>query len=112
MGLKTKNYEVKKLGITIPEAYAIIDKIENEKNSVLVTFGIYAKREDQKDLNPLETKSFHFVWDRKSDIAVTAYEIAKGQTVVEQEDPETGKMETITVNGILYGWDDDYVTTE
>lgn len=28
MGLKTTNYEVKKLGITLPEAYAVIGKVE------------------------------------------------------------------------------------
>ncbi|MBQ8323236.1 MAG: hypothetical protein IJX91_04645 [Clostridia bacterium] len=112
MGLKTTNYEVKKLGITLPEAYAIIDKIDNEKNSVSVTFGIYAKREGQEKLQPIEIKKIHFVWDRKSDIAVTAYEIAKGQQLVEHEDPETGKIETTTVNGILYGWEDDYLMVE
>jgi hypothetical protein len=108
MGLKTKNYEVKKLGITIPEAYAIIDKIENEKNSVSIIFGIYASRENADKFKPVETKNIHFVWDRKSDIAVTAYNLAKGQSVHEYED-ENGEKKTHIVDGCLYGWTDDIV---
>lgn len=109
MGLKTTNYEVKSTGAVLPNAYAIIDKIANEKNSVTVQFGIYASREKSNEYSPEETKQIHFVWDRKSDIAKTAYELAKGQEIIEEENPETGKVETITVNGILYGWDDDIV---
>ena len=110
MGLKTTNYLVKRTGAVLPEAYALIHSINAEKNSVRVVFGVYANREKAKEYSPEETKQIHFVWDRKSDIAKTAYELAKGQTVEEHINHETGEKETITVNGVFYGWTDDIVS--
>ncbi len=109
MGLKTTNYEIKRTGAVLPEAYALIHSINTEKNSVSVVFGIYASREKSNEFLPEETKQIHFVWDRKSDIAKKAYEIAKRQEIIEHTNPTTGEKETITVNGIFYGWIDDIV---
>lgn len=85
MGLKTTNYQLSNFDTVLPTAYAIIDEIIVERNSVSVTFGIYASRQKASNYKPLETKTVHFVWDRKSDIAVMAYEMAKGQTIIECE---------------------------
>ena len=91
MGLKTTNYQIEKLGITLPEVYAIIDKIKNEKNSVSVEFGIYTSRENALKFQPIDTKRLHFVWDRKTDMAVQAYTLAKCD------------------RGLLSGWEDDII---
>ena len=110
MGLKRENYEVKNFGLTLPEAYAIIDQIENVKESTSVYFGIYSKREDAKTYQPLEIRSVHFVWDRKSDLAKTAYELAKTRTEI-QVDEEGNEVE-VTIKGIFDGWEDDIVVSE
>lgn len=94
MGLKTTNYEVKALGQTLPTAYALLDSISQQKNSVLATFGIYTNRENASKYKPIEMKKIHFTWDRKSNIAEQAYLLAKSK------------------DGVLHGWDDDIVEGE
>lgn len=91
MGLKTTNYEVKEMGQTLPTAYALLDSINQQKNSVLATFGIYTSRENASKYKPIETRSIHFTWDRKSNLAEQAYSLAKGE------------------NGVFSGWLDDFV---
>lgn len=91
MGLKTTNYEAKEIGQTLPTAYAILDGLHKEKNSVLATFGVYASRENASLYEPIDKKSIHFHWDRKSNLAEQAYSLAKGE------------------NGIFSGWLDDRV---
>ena len=108
MGLKTTNYEVKKLGITIPEAYAVAD-FSLDGNSCSVTVKIQTSRENAKKLAPIETIHTHFVVDRNKNPFEEVYNKLKGQEIVERENPETGEKETITVKGILYGWTDDIV---
>lgn len=108
MGLKTKNYEIKKLGITIPEAYAVAD-FSLEGNSCLVTVKIQTSRENAKKLAPIETINTHFVIDRNKNPFEEVYNKLKGQEIIERENPIAGEKETITVNGILYGWVDDIV---
>lgn len=83
--LKTTNYK------NMPIAYAIIDKIYVNKNKVGVIFGVYESREQSQQYNSVETKSISFDWDRKTDIAVQAYNIAKGE------------------KGIFEGWQDEIV---
>jgi hypothetical protein len=111
MGLKTTNYEVKKLGITIPEAYAVAD-FSLEGNSCLVTVKIQTSRENAKNLEPLETIHTHFVIDRNKNPFEEVYNKLKGQEIVERENLVTGEKETITVSGILYGWEDDIIEAE
>ena len=111
MGLKTKNYEVKKLGITIPEAYAVAN-LSIDGNSCYVTVKIQTSRENAKKLEPIETIHTHFVIDRNKNPFEEVYNKLKGQEIIERENPVTGEKETITVNGILYGWEDDYLTVE
>lgn len=110
MGLKTTNYTVSKLGITIPEAYAMIDRMTVEKSSVRVRFSIQSTRENTKKLAPIETVEMHFVWDRQSDLAKTAYAEAKALREEKQLNEETKQMETIFVAAPFYGWEDDIQT--
>lgn len=111
MGLKTKNYEVKKLGITIPEAYAVAN-LSIDGNSCYVTVKIQTSRKNAQKLESLETINTHYVIDRSKNPFEEVYNKLKGKETIEQENPVTGEKETITVYGILYGWEDDYETTE
>ena len=110
MGAMIENYKVEKLGITLPNAYAILKDLTIKGDSVTAHFAIQSTRENARHLQPLEVKTEHFKWDRKTDIAKMAYEKAKGQTTQKDYDyVECKEVETI-VNGCLYGWKDDYVT--
>lgn len=49
MGLYKKNYEVKDLGITLPEAFAIVRKIDRQGNKGMAELWVHSSRE--KDPN-------------------------------------------------------------
>lgn len=87
--LKTTNYKTKRTDETLPEAYAMLDKLNTDKNTVIAVFGIYPSREDAKRYRAIETKMLRFTWDRKSNLAEQAYNIAKGE------------------KDIFNGWEDD-----
>lgn len=110
MGLKTTNYEVHNLGITLPEAYAKIREMRLRKDNVVdVTFVVQTTRENTERLAPIETRSIHFTWDRKSDLAETAYAEAKKREEYKSRDPQTGKEVTLYNDAPFYGWTDDIV---
>ena len=98
MGFKRKNYEVKRLGTTLPEAYAILDKIRMEKNSIEATFAIQACRDSARNLEPFETVKVYCAWVRNRDIAETVYEAAKTKIV-----------DGVEIKGVFDGWEDDIV---
>ncbi len=110
MGLKTTNYEVKKTGITLAEAYAIMRDMKINKNSVSVEFAIQKTREKADSLHPLDVIKMSFVWDRQCDPVKKAYELAKGQKIVSIKNKKTGEERQIIQNGVLYGWEDDIVS--
>ena len=110
MGLKTTNYEVKKLGITLPEAYAVIGKIEmSDRGSGYAEMYIQATRENALNLQPIETKRVDFFWDRKSDIAETIYAAAKVEKTSRRINRETRQMEEVLIDTMFSGWDDDII---
>jgi hypothetical protein len=76
---------------TMPVAYAIIDKMYLTKNTVSVVFGIYASREEAMKFQAVETKTIRFKWDRKTNLAEQAYNLAKSE------------------EGVLSGWMDEIV---
>lgn len=111
MGLKTYNYKSKSLGITLPEAYAVLTNLIIQKdNRARAIFAIQTSREAVETLNAVDTADVFFVWDRKTDPAKMAYEKAKTQVTVEnvynEEEDDTIQ---VTTYGLLYGWQDDYV---
>lgn len=111
MGLKTTNYEVHSLGITLPYAYAKICEMRLRKdNTVDVVFVVQTTRDNAVSLAPIETRSVHFVWDRKSDLAETAYSEAKKRVEYKSFDHSTGKEVTLYNDAPFYGWEDDIVT--
>lgn len=60
MGLYKKNYEVKDLGITLPEAFAIVRKIDRKGNTGVAELWVHASRENAKELQFLERKLVPF----------------------------------------------------
>lgn len=115
MGLRTTNYEIKKLGITLPQAYAIIGEVQIAKSgSGFAKMYIQATRDNALNLQALEEKRIDFKWDRKQDIASCIYVSAKKKkTRMEQsgELDENGmpiEVEVV-VDEQFYGWYDDIV---
>ena len=88
MGLKTTNYAVSALGITLDTAYAKIGNIELDKvGNAKAVIEIQQSREDAETLNPLETHEFNFIADKTLPIYEQAYLSAK--------------------SGMFNAWDDD-----
>lgn len=109
MGLKTNNYEVKKLGITLPRAYALIKNLRIDGESAVADFVVQVTRENSIKLQPIETAKVHFKVDRNENPYVTAYRVAKSSKEVQEFNPETNKMETVVKHEPFYGWEDDIV---
>lgn len=108
MGLKTRNYEVKKLGITLPEAYAVIGKIEMSDNgNGYAEMHIQATRENALKLQAMDVKRVDFVWDRKRSIAECIYDAAKVEKTARRMNRETHKVETIITDSMFKDWQDD-----
>lgn len=89
--LRTTNYKMKTTNETLPLAYAKLDKVYTDKNTVVAVFGIYPSKEDASRYRSVETKTVKFEWNRIDNIAVKAYELAKGE------------------KGVLRDWEDDRV---
>lgn len=60
MGLYKKNYEVKDLGITLPEAFAIVRKIDRQGDKGMAELWVHSSRENAKKLQFLERKLVPF----------------------------------------------------
>lgn len=60
MGLYKKNYEVKDLGITLPEAFAIVRKIDRQGDKGMAELWVHSSRENAKTLQFLERKLVPF----------------------------------------------------
>ena len=109
MGLKTTNYVSKSTGLTLPEAYAVLTNliIETDNRSRAI-FAVQASRENAKNYKALDKVEIYFIWDRKSNPVVMAYETAKTQIKVSRVYNEQLAMEVDeTELGVLYGWQDD-----
>lgn len=92
MGLKISNYEVKSMGVTLPEAYAIIKNIEIRGDKGSAMFAVQTTRERALTMAPIKSVRVEFEVDRTTNAYVTAYQTAIA---------EGGKFE---------GWEGDIVT--
>lgn len=107
MALKKTNYEVKDLGITLPEAYAIIHRIEIDGENGSAEFYIQnSPRENAFNLKPLERKVVPFKVNRDESPFTTAYNAAKTDKTVTRELPN-GETKEVEVKGVFSGWEDD-----
>lgn len=99
MGLYKKNYEVKDLGITLPEAFAIVRKIDRQGDKGMAELWVHSSRENAKTLQFLERKLVPF----KCNDGDNPYEAAYTAAVTPEERtryvPEK-VIKKITVDGV------------
>lgn len=78
MGLKTTNYTVWELGITLDNAYAKVQSINLDKSgNAKALIAIQQSREATETLEPLELHEVNFVADKTLPIYEQAYIAAK-----------------------------------
>lgn len=109
MGLKTTNYEVKKLGITLPIAYAKIENLVIRGKYARADFVIQTDRNATESKAPIERVSVEFALNRNESPFVTAYNTAKMSYEDNAINEETGKVEKVVKYNPFYGWVDDIV---
>ena len=107
MGLKTKNYTIEEIGITLPEAYAVIKNLWVEGDRGNAEFAIQANRDNAFALEPIKRIHIPFTVNRNESPYKTAYTVAKG-------------TQRVRVNGMFgntveqpmpfHGWEDDFQT--
>lgn len=89
MGLKTKNYEIKKNGITIPEAYAQINQITISEDGICYADFKIQQTRDSMSLGALDRVCI----DCKVDKSLPIYE----------------QVYTYAKETVFTGWEDDIV---
>lgn len=102
MGFKKNNYHSEALGITLPEANAVIKNIYIEGDRGNAEFVIQASRENALNLTPLERVYVPFTVNRNENPYKTAYEAAKGTRQV-----KTPYGKTLEEPMPFNGWEDD-----
>lgn len=107
MALKKTNFEVKELGITLPEAVAIA---QVDTKMGVATFNIGASRELALQGKVVKQVKVYMTFDRNQNPYVQAYKKATTPEIVNQFNPESGSEEEIEVKPFFYGWEDDIVT--
>lgn len=85
--IRKKEYTIENLGITIPEAYAKIERllIDNDGNAH-ATFNIHQSRENTNNKIPLERKTFSVIIDKTLPIYSQVYISAKNEIFSDWED--------------------------
>ena len=114
MGLQTTNYEVKKLGITLPNAYAVVHKLTVDGESGTAEFHVQTSRENAFAKEPIEKVFVSFEVERDENPLVQAYTAAKAVKMVKRwvpiENASNGvSLQDVEVQMPFYGWEDDIV---
>ena len=109
MGLKTTNYTIKELGITLPTAYALLKDMQVKNDWVTAIFVIQRDRENAAVLKPIKTVSVTFKFNRNENPIETAYNFIKGKITDYVWNEELQAHEEKEVEMPLYGWVDDIV---
>lgn len=109
MGLKTTNYTVKDLGITLPNAYALLKDLKVQNDWVTAIFVIQSDRANATALKPLEIVEIRFKFKRNENPVETAYNLVKSKIIDYEYNEEKGVHEPYEKEMPLYGWQDDYV---
>lgn len=115
MGLFKENYESKKLGITLPKAYAYITdfklKETDGKTYGRAIFAIQTSREACIEKTPIEEVVLESIeLDRNKNVLEQVYDKMKEGETYETINPETGEKETVEFAMPFYGWLDDIKT--
>lgn len=115
MGLKTTNYKVKGKDLVLPNAYAVIGRVQLfESGNGTAKIFVQSSRDKVLTFEPLEEKTISFKWDRKQDIARCIYEAAKQKKTRREQ---TGELDEnampieveVVVDEQFYGWQDDII---
>lgn len=107
MGLKTTNYEVKELGITLPEAYALIKNINVIGNIGSADIAIQSTRDNAMNLNPIKIVTVRFPIDRNESPYITAYKAATTARKEKVPTKDGRTLETIEIPALFDSWEDD-----
>lgn len=109
MGLKKENYEVKNMGVTLPQAYAVIRKLNINGNYGTAELAVHANRELALTKTPYEMKNITFQVNRNESPYKTAYAKAKEVTTSVVKNYETGEDEIVTNRMPFADWEDDLI---
>ena len=112
MGLYKENYERKKLGITLPKAYAYITDFKLKelggKTYGRAIFAIQTSREACIKKEPIEEVILESVeLDRNKNVLTQVYDKMKEGSTEQIEDPITHEVKTVVSGMPFYGWSDD-----
>lgn len=112
MGLYKENYESKKLGITLPKAYAYITDFKLKESGGetygRAIFSIQTSRENCVEKAPIEEVILESVkLDRTKNVLTQVYEKMKEGSTEQIEDPITHEVKTVVSGMPFYGWVDD-----
>lgn len=87
MGLKTTNYEMKYLGVTLPEVYARLTHLNIDiEGQAFGIFEIHQNRESFSQTRPLDIQHFNCRIDKNENIYEQMYINAKKQLFPNWED--------------------------
>ena len=87
MGLKTTNYNVSSLGVTLDAAYAILGELYLDKcGNGKAVFEIQQSRENAIGLSPIETVEVNFTADKTGSLCEQAYLAGKEQVFSQWQD--------------------------
>lgn len=111
MGLKTTNYVSKKLGITLPSAYALVTELKMSGGYGTAEFSIQTSRDAAINLPAIEKVKIDFAVDRNESLMKTAYKKATEKYISKHIDPVTGEEVTIETGMFFKDWTDDLVDT-
>ena len=116
MGLKKSNYNINSMGITLPEAYAMIIKTEKKGEKGYAIFGVQLSREKAEEMvkgkvKPIEEHRIDFDVIRNENDYETAYKRATYKRTEILPNPETGiEEETIVESEFFHDWENDIVS--
>lgn len=102
MGLKTTNYTIEEIGLTLPEAYAYIRSLNVYGEKCTAEFVIQSSREKAIKLSALKNVTIEFDVNRNESPFVTAYNLAKSVRIYKKG------YHTVTEEMPFYGWQDDF----
>ena len=112
MGLKKSNFEITQLGITLPEAYAMVKDIEIHGEQAVAKIAVQQSRDFAVNKKPIVEATIRFKVNRNENPYETVYKIAKGTRKQLVKNAETQKPEIVEVPMPFHDWEDDIVTTD
>jgi hypothetical protein len=101
MGLKTKNYTIEEIGLTLPNAYAVIRNIYIDGERGVAEFAVQTSRENAFNKKPIKIVSVEFTVDRNENVYKSAYRAAKDLVTIQDG------AQTATRPMPFFGWTDD-----